>query len=254
MRTVFLFALMLLFPLTAAFPAHAQEGGAAYEPPLTVDLADDHVDITTGFHGSRLVLYGVHKRPGSVAVVVRGPERTMLVRRKGQVLGAWINTESLKFRRVPSYYDYALSTNGREKISLDLLKRLGIGLDALYFDPDTSREDADTIRDFQEALIRNKQVQGVYPVSPKPVKFLSGNFFKAEFYMPPNLPSGLYEVQTYLIGGGDIIETRTTHLNVAQVGFNANVNRMASHHSFFYALLGLLIAVGAGWGVNLLKR
>ncbi|MCD8562769.1 MAG: TIGR02186 family protein [Alphaproteobacteria bacterium] len=252
MRTALLFALMLLFPFSAV---HAQNTeGNAYEPPLAVDLASNHVDITTGFHGSRLVLYGVHKQPGAVAVVIKGPERTMLVRRKGQVLGAWVNTQSLKFRRVPSYYDYAISTNSRERTSPDLLKRYGIGLDALYFDPDTSREDQATIRDFQEALIRNKQIQGVYPVGPKSIKFLSGNFFKAEFYMPPNLPSGLYEVQTYLISGGDVVETRSTHLSVAQVGFNASVNNLASHHSFLYAFLALFIAVGAGWSINLLRR
>jgi hypothetical protein len=86
------------------------------------------------------------------------------------------------------------------------------------------------------------------------VTFLSKEFFKAEFYMPPNLPSGLYEVQTYLIDGGSVLESRTTHLSVAQVGFNASVNSLAMHHSFLYALIGLLIAVGAGWSINLLRR
>ncbi|MCD8497458.1 MAG: TIGR02186 family protein [Alphaproteobacteria bacterium] len=249
------FVLFILSFMVFAVPnALAQGSGRDYGQSLAVDLASDHVDITTGFHGSRLVLFGVQKQPGTLAVVVKGPERTMLVRRKGQVLGAWINTRSVKFRRVPSYYDYAISGTGKNKLPTDLLREHGIGLDALYFDPDVSREDAAYIRDFQEALIRNKQAQGVYPVSAKPIKFISGDFFRAEFYMPPNLPSGRYEVHTYLIQDGDIIDDKITTLRVAQVGFNASVNRLASDHAFIYALLGLFIAVGAGWSINLLRR
>lgn len=254
MRIIIFLALACLMCAAVPSLSRAAEAGGDYEQILNVDLASDHVDITTGFHGSRLVLYGERRHPGAIAVVIKGPERTMLVRRKGQVFGAWINTRSLKFRRVPSYYDYAISSGAEGPLSPELLKRYGIGLDALYFDPDTSTDDPKFIRNFQEALVRNKQMQQVYPVSPKPIKFLSKNFFKAEFYMPPNLPSGLYDVQTYLISGGAVLESRTTHLSVAQVGFNASVNSLAMHHSFLYALLGLFIAVGAGWGINLLRR
>lgn len=237
-----------------AFYPNALQAQEINIPALSVDLADDHVDITTGFHGARLVLFGVRKQPGTVAVVVKGPERTMLVRRKGQVLGAWINTRSLKFRRVPSYYDYALSTSAGHHVPAAFLKEYGIGLDALEFEPDISRDDPEYVRKFQEALVRNKQAQGVYPTGPKPVKFLSPDFFRVEFYMPPNLPSGKYEVHTYLMDGAQVLESKTTHLSVAQVGFNARVNRMASENAFLYALLGLAIAVGAGWGINLLRR
>lgn len=239
--------LIFLTILMFAAPLSAQEYGQS----LAVDLAQDHVDITTGFHGAQLVLFGVRKQPGTIAIVVKGPERTMLVRRKDQVLGAWINARSLKFRLVPSYYDYALSSNN---IAPELLKRYGIGLDALYFDPDLSRDDPDYIRNFQEALVRNKQNQGVYPTKAKAVKFVDDNFFKAEFYMPPNLPSGAYEVHTFLISDGAVLDDKVTTLRVAQVGFNAQVNRLASEHAFLYALIGLFIAVGAGLGINLLRR
>lgn len=255
-RVLFCLFLSLLLLYMVSGPVRAQGHDDLQALPLSIDLASNHVDITTGFHGAPLVLFGVRKEPGIVAVVIKGPERTMLVRRKGEVFGAWINTQSLKFRRVPSYYDYAISAPARRPVSADLLKRYGIGLDALYFDPDSSREDSRTIRDFQEALIRNKQIQGMYPVNAKPIKFLNDAFFKAEFYVPPNLPSGLYEIQTYLVSldGKRVIETRTTHLSVAQVGFNASVNQLASRHAVLYALLGLMIAVGAGWGINLLRR
>lgn len=220
---------------------------------LAMDLASDQVDITTGFHGGNVEVFGMRQGPGVVAVVVKGPERTMMVRRKTPVLGAWINTQYLKFRRVPSYYDYALSA-GKADIPPSLLKDAKIGLDSLYFDPDISRDDPDLVRKFQEALVRNKQAQGIFPTGPKPIEFISDGFFRASFYMPPNLPSGTYEVHAYLIDGGQVIEEKTKTLLVAQVGFNARVNRLAENHGFFYAILGLFMAVGAGWGVHFLRR
>ena len=102
----FLFLLMALALPWVSFPfapAHAAEA------LLSVDLAEDHVDITTGFTGSRVVLFGIKETPGDVAVTISGPDRKMVVRRKEQVFGLWINRKSAEFLDVPVYYDYALS-------------------------------------------------------------------------------------------------------------------------------------------------
>src|SRR5690606_21979933 len=76
---------------------------------LTVDLAQKRIDITTGFHGADLAIYGVKKAPGEIAVVIRGPSQSMVVRGKSRVLGVWMNSRSLEFTNVPVYYDLALS-------------------------------------------------------------------------------------------------------------------------------------------------
>ena len=102
-RHVFLVCMIVACMLDAFFKlAYAKDY-------LSVDLAHNAIVITTGFDGDELIVYGASKVPGHVAVVVSGPEKTMVVRHKQQVLGAWINTDSLEFRRVPSFYSYALS-------------------------------------------------------------------------------------------------------------------------------------------------
>ena len=90
--------------LSMAFPAMAQK-----RDNVIVDLASDHVDITTGFNGTTLSLFGVRHDAGEVAVVVRGPSRTMSVRRKESVLGAWMNRTFETYKDVPAYYNYAIS-------------------------------------------------------------------------------------------------------------------------------------------------
>lgn len=241
---ILLCAILLLFPVAALAQGNV----------LTVDLAEDHVDITTGFNGAHLVLHGVKKQDGDVAVVIRGPERTMVVRRKEKVGGTWMNGKGMKFRSVPTYYDYALSRDEKLFARHGHLKEHGIGLDALYFNPDVSREKAENIQNFQEALIRNKQAQGLYPLKPRPIKFLGNDFFRASFYLPANVPVGNYEVQSFLLSDGAVVESHVTNLRVGQVGFGARVYQFAQKHGLLYGLICVLIAVSAGIAVNMLRR
>ena len=244
MMRVLLCLFFLLFPL----------GALAQNNILAVDLAEDHVDITSGFNGAQLVLFGVKDKPGDVAVVIRGPRHTIAVRRKEQVAGMWLNRRAMKFRNVPLYYDYALSRPEKQLSKGDNLKEAGIGLDALYFTPDDSSEDAQYIQNFQEAMIRTKQTQGLYPLKPKGVKFLQNNFFRVSFYLPANVPIGTYEVESYLLKDGEVLEDHTTQLRVGQVGFGARVYQFAQRHGFSYGLVCVLMAVMAGWAVNLLRQ
>lgn len=243
MRTVLVFAALLFI----SFPALAQVKN------LTVDLAENHVDITTGFTGARLVLFGERKEDGDIAVVIRGPERTMVVRRKENVIGTWINRRSMKFRNVPLYYDFAVSRPEAALAKPEELKEHGIGLNALYFDPDTEREDPEFLQNFREALVRNKQARGLFPLKGKEVTFLSSDLFRASFYLPSNVPTGNYQVYTFLIKDGQIMERRATELRVAQVGFGARVFEFAQTRSLSYGLLCVFIAVAAGWMVNWLR-
>lgn len=241
---VLLCLLLLLLPHMAA----------AQNNDLVVDLAEDHVDITTGFNGAHLVLFGVKKQEGDVAVVIRGPAHTMVVRRKDNVGGVWINGRSMKFRDVPVYYDYALSRSEKVMAQSGGLKENGIGLDALYFSPDVSREDPEVVENFQEALIRNKQAQGLYPLKSKPVKFLQNDFFRVSFALPSNVPLGTYEIETFLFKDGAVLESHTTHLRVGQVGFGAKIYLFAHLHGLAYGLICVLVAVMAGVAVNMLRQ
>lgn len=237
------FAVVFMMVVLCAFGARAQ---FMAESPLAIDLAQDHVDITLGFNGADLVLFGTRKREGDVAVVIRGPEVPAVVRRKGQVLGVWMNTRAVTFRNVPAYYDLALSRHEAEIDAPEALRDNRIGLNTLDFRPDT-RLDKEIVDAFQEALIRNRQVQGYFPLEPRRINFMSNDFFRADFWVPPNVPTGDYVVQTYLINDGEILDRRETRLRVAQVGFNAQVYAFSRQQGFLYGVVAVLLAIAAGW-------
>lgn len=241
------------FILVTLFSSLVFPVAQAQDRDLTVDLAENRVDISAGFTGADLVLFGVKRGPGSVAVVIRGPEKDMVVRRKENALGMWLNRHSLKFQDVPVYYDYALSAPESKLAEPEMLKKNGIGLNALKFEPDMWRDNPGYSQNFQEALIRNKQASGLFPLKPRQITFLDDNFFRASFYMPSNVPTGRYEVQSFLIRDGAVADVRTTELNVGQIGLEARIHRFAHKQSLAYGLLCVFIAVMAGWLANIIR-
>ena len=220
---------------------------------LTIGLADDTVQITTGFNGSRLTIFGVKREQGDLAIVVRGPERRVTVRRKGQSLGMWRNVDDMRFRNVPSYYDFAMSGVEREIAPAILRREYGIGVDSLNFDALGRNTEAE-IRTFREALIRNKQMHGHFALEPEKITFLSDEFFRVDFDIPADVPTGRYTIMTYLFQDGRAVGERKTDLRIGQVGFSASVYRFAHNNSLMYGIAAVLMALFAGWLVNLFFR
>lgn len=244
-------AFLVLPPLAAAqepSPQSQQQG-----PALAIGLADSRVAITTGFNGARLTLFGVKNEPGELAVVVRGPERDMVVRHKDKVMGVWMNRESVRFRGVPSYYDFAVGGSENDLAPADVRRQLGIGLDGLSIAP-VGRGEAETAGRFREALIRNKQAQGLFPLSPENITFLSGDFFRASFDMPSAVPMGEYDVQAFLFRDGRLVARRDTTLRVTQVGIGARLFLFAYNQGLAYGLCAVLFALGAGWAAWVFMR
>ena len=227
---------------------------AAHNEPLTIDLAQDSVDITTGFDGAHLSLFGVKSNGGQVAVVIKGPEKDVLVRKKSSVFGIWMNRRSLRYDDVPQFYDFALSDAEDNILNADMRKDKGIGFEALKFSPEENDFSNDDQKAFQSALLRNKQESGLFPVEAKDVIFLSDTFFKTEFYVPSNVPTGDYVIETFLIDGGNVVDKSTTNVKVAQVGFSSGVYQFAHSYSLAYAIVIVLIAVVAGWLSNAVRQ
>lgn len=213
---------------------------------LAIDLALDHVDISTGFVGTEVILYGAKPASENIAVILRGPSRSMVVRRKKNVGGIWINTQSMRFYNVPSYYDYAVSEPVAQMAEPALLRDYGIGLNALEFAP-VYPETSSTISQFTEALIRNKQSDDLFPLQAGDVEFITDQFFKVRFTIPPQLPTGNYLVEAFLFDEGTIIARETKKLKVAQTGLNARLREFATQHGFLYGIFAILLALISGW-------
>ena len=227
--------------------------GAAPAADLVVDLSQSEVQISTAFAGSDLLLFGATEADGHVVVVVRGPAGVETVRRKERIAGIWINREEVSFANTPSFYWSAASGPIASVLNEDQRARFQIGLDNLVLVPRDQREFDPKVRTFREALIRNKQQQGLYQAEPAWVDFVGGQVFKGgrlfrtDIRFPVNVPLGVYVIDVYLTNNGVISAQRPRFIQVRKSGFEAAVFNFAHLNSFAYGLVAVAIAASAGW-------
>ncbi len=218
---------------------------SANAKPIITDLAIRSIDIDHDFTGLDILMFGARNDVGDIVIVVRGPEKPMVVRKKERILGVWTNTHSTSFNDVYQYYSVA-STKPLENLRNDsLLKTLGIGVDNLS--PLTFTEvDQNEIVESKSAIIREKQKQNLYSKSMNKISFLEETLFRTVLKFPKNIPRGWYSVETYLFSDGQLTSMQSTPVHVSKIGFEAFMFDFAYKYSAFYGILSVLIAVFAG--------
>ncbi len=221
--------------------------------PLIADLSSKQVQISTGFTGAQLLLFGSTDGAGDVVVVVRGPMRSEVVRRKERVGGIWINGHSVEFDDVPAYYHVASSRPLDAFASPETLRQYRIGvsnlaLTALSFSSPT------VVREFRQALIRLKRRDNLYADAPGGVKVKDGRLFRTEITFPATVPTGIYSAEVYLFRKGDPVGRSLTSITVRKIGLEAAIFEFAHQHSAIYGIVAVIIALLAGWTAGVIFR
>lgn len=236
---------VLLAGLAVAAPARAAE------EPLAVDLSRHLVEITTGFSGTDLLLFGAAEpgrggEPADVVVVVSGPEDSTTIRRKDSVAGLWINTGSARIKGAPAFYRVA-STRPLEQVAPPaLLQKLGIGLERQKFDIRVEDDGADSTA-YRAALMRLMQARGQYDDRIATVTRPGRRLFRTEIHVPATVPVGIYKVEIHLIAQGRLIGSQETPLAVDRVGLGAAIHDFAYRQAGLYGLASVVLAACAGW-------
>ncbi|MBM3532773.1 MAG: hypothetical protein FJX60_07040 [Alphaproteobacteria bacterium] len=223
----------------ACMPARAQ--------PLVADLSQHLVAITAGFTGADIVMFGATDGPGDVVVVVTGPPKPTIVRRKGRLGGIWVNRESMLFADAPTFYGVASSKPIDEILSPQQLDRHQVGVNHIRLLPPNPEARRDDIPEFREALVRARQRDGLFAVEPGKVTFLGERLFRARVVLPAKVATGSYRVQVLLVRDSQVVTVQTTPLLVSKIGFSADVFDFAHHQAAAYGLIAILIAAAAGW-------
>lgn len=220
------------------------------------DLSARLIAITTAFVGTQVLLYGAVPQPGTeIAVIVRGPAGDATVRRKSQLGPIWINTQSLAFMGVPSFYAVAASLPLAELAHPDVLARHELGAEHLRFTPaDTAGQGERELRAFRDALVRVRQRAGLFSSEPGSVSFLGDTLFRTRVTFPANVPPGIYQVQVLQFTGGEVVGAQTSTLEVAKMGLEADLYELAQHRPAAYGLASIVLALAAGWGANMIFR
>ncbi len=238
------------FLLFSLLLAGAFQDRSATANEITVDLSDPIVKITAGFDGTELLIFGVAPGEGDVVVVVRGPIKDEIVRKKEQVAGVWVNRREIVLENVPSVYMMASNRPLDEFLPGGIAYIHQIGVENIQMKPSKEYADVEDWEEFRHAVIRNKENQNLYKWKPGALVFQGNRLFRTKINFPANLTVGTFGIDTYLIKKGEMVAFETTLLNVRKFGLEAEVYNFAHRHSFAYGVLAILVAGLAGWLAN----
>jgi uncharacterized protein (TIGR02186 family) len=239
---------------------------AAQTPPvegIQIGLSTDAVSITAGFSGADLTIFGSLENPDplvarqgryDVIVVLEGPPRPVVVRRKDRVLGVWINLESETFENVPVSYSVATTRPLQDITEPNSYKQLSLGAANLYMQPADATDSPTTIEEFTAALRERKTATGLYSENVGGVQFLSQNLFRATVRLAPDVPVGTHKARAFLFKSGMFIKESSAQLEIRKSGFEQSVFRVAHDYSFLYGVFAVSLAMLTGWLGRLIFR
>jgi uncharacterized protein (TIGR02186 family) len=256
-------------PTQPAPPAQVPPAAPAQEvrpqpeaPPLPresvhADVSTRRIAVTSTFSGTGIIVFGAvdNSRQASaeaglydVVIVISGAPTRLVARKKSNVGGLWINTSSVTFTSVPSYYAISSTRPLDEVASDDVLKSSGIGFDfvPMTFHRSARNLTAPEIKEWRDAVVRLKQRERLYQQDEYGVAFVGRSLFRSAFDMPATVTVGAFETRVYLFRDGELLSTYTTKLDLEREGLEHFVHRFAFDHPFFYGVFTVLIAVGAG--------
>ncbi len=242
-------------------------GGASAQEPIPenieIGLSTDRVSITSDFTGADLTIFGALDNPDplisrqgryDVIVVLEGPARPVVVRRKDRILGMWINAKSETFLNVPISYSVATTRMFQDMTDPNNYRRLSLGASNIYMEPENKRASPVTIQEFTEALRDRKQATGLYNVRIGGVQFLSQNLFRATLELAPNVPVGTHKARAFLFRNGIFIKETSAQLAILKAGFEQSIFRASQDYGFLYGLFAVTLAMLTGWLGRLVFR
>lgn len=239
--------LLATMVLVFGFPAIAQA------QLLVADLSEHFVAITTGFTGTKVLLFGAVDGEGEILVLIHGPRETVTVRRKERTAYIWLNGDEMTFKDVPAFYQVMATEQPGDWLPTRLRERHQIGVEYLKLPLATTGADGvepPGAGEFREALVRNKLRMGHYDAATGTISMLSARLFRTDIRFPANVPTGIYTVEVFLIRDGEVVSAETTPLFVSKSGVSAEIYQLAQDHGVLYGIAAVIFALFAGLGAN----
>ncbi len=225
---------------------------------LVVTVAPSQIAVSSSYSGGTVVLFGavaqsnaVLPRTYDVAVVVTGPRQNVVTRRKGRIVGVWVNQESRTFYNVPSFLGVLASRQLDEIASAEILRRQGIGLKNALFDAGVQPDSNDP---FLLNFIDIRRQQGLFDERAGGVTFLSRTAFRTEIPLRDNVPIGEYQVDLKLFHNGEMVGEALSTFSVVKIGVEDLVVNSATNHSLLYGLTVVSMAFFTGWFASIVFR
>ena len=234
---------------------------------LEADVSTRSVAITSTYSGTEILIFGTvdnSRQPSAeagtyeIVAIVEGGPSPLSVRHKSRVGGLWINTRSIRFSAVPSFYGIASTRPLDEIAEPEVLATHQIGFDHLRMVPWGSARwqptSAEEEREYREAVIRLKKRDRLFVQSDHGVIFRGKSLFRATIALPPNVPVGALTTRLFLFKDGKLLSQYKSEVVLEHAGLERFLYRTANTSPFLYGVVTVLMAGLFGLTASLLFR
>jgi uncharacterized protein (TIGR02186 family) len=245
-------AVLVPVPVSAQAPDETRER-------IEADVSTRSVSITSSYVGTELIVFGTvenSRQPSAeagyydVILVVEGGSEPVLVRRRANVGGLWVNTKQVRFASLPSFYAIASSRPIGEIADPDILNAHEIGFEHVrIIDAPSGRlgeTSAEEMAEFRDAVVRLKKGESLFLQADYGVIFVGRSLFRATIAVPPNVPVGALKTRIYLLRNGELISEHTGQVMLQRAGLERFLHNAALGHPFAYGIVTVLIALSFG--------
>jgi uncharacterized protein (TIGR02186 family) len=236
--------------LALVLPVCSQNAPAP-KPRIGAHLPKDEIQMSSSYHGMRLLLYGTVS-PGCEVIVKLSSKRVPVTyARKGRVGGFWFTVGKVTFRNVPWMFKIRSTRPLDEILPPEEQVRYRVGRRGLEA---SIRSAPGTPPELLDDMIQTRMENQLYSFHQGGVARVKGNMFEASFYWPPRAPQGVYHIDSMAVKDGKVVAVDSELIHVQEVGIEAWVSELAQSHGLLYGLSAVAAAMLAGLIVGLVFR
>mgnify|MGYP000993785585 CR=1 FL=1 len=225
---------------------------------IQADVSTRSVAVTSTFSGTEIVIYGIvenSRQPTAesgfydVVVVTEGVSTPMVARRKAKVAGIWINTRSVQFDSVPSFYAVSSTRPIDEIASDEILRHYEIGLPHVRMVLSKAAGvglAAEDLKGFRDAIVRIKRKEGLYVVKEYDTSFTHRSLFRTTIELPANVSVGSFDARVFLFRDGKLLSQYIARLSLEREGVERLIHGFAFQYPWIYGIATVLIALASG--------
>jgi uncharacterized protein (TIGR02186 family) len=237
-------ALIAALGLLFAGAALAQSRTPADRPFMPAGLAQDSIEVTVNFTGSRVVLFANTPQPenetSGLAVALIGPVTTQrMIRRTPD------GEQAIEFISAPTVFAVGAEPQVAASVLPETLASVGLDPGASA-QPRADELISPDLPAWRAAFVELKREEGLYVLNAADIKRFDGGLHRATIALPFNAPPGEYRVRAVAFRNGEPVGETDQTLTLARSGLDETLFDLSRQHGLVYGFVAVLLGAMVG--------
>lgn len=224
--------------------ALAQPRPPADRPFMPAGLAEESIQVTVNFTGSRVVLFANTPQPenetSGLAVALIGPSTSQtLIRRTAT------GEQAIEFVSAPLVFAVGAEPQVAASVAPEVMARVGLD-PAAAAQPSASQLTAPDLPAWRNAFVELKEEEGLYVLDAAEIRRFDGGLHRATIALPINSPPGEYRVRAVAFRNGEPVGETVQTLTLDRSGLEETLFDLSRQHGIIYGIVAVMLGCAVG--------